>query len=144
MTIFTADLALLLRTGARINDALELIAADAPAGALRPLIEQLARSVLSGESFAEAIARRPDAFPPIYAALTRVGEASGSLAPLLEAIARERQRSETLKRSVYDALRYPAFLLLGAGAVLLFFLLAVLPQFAGVFRDFTLSSIRCW
>jgi general secretion pathway protein F len=136
VTIFTADLALLLRTGARINDALELIAADAPAGALRPLIEQLARSVLSGESFAEAIARRPDAFPPIYAALTRVGEASGSLAPLLEAIARERQRSETLKRSVYDALRYPAFLLLGAAGVLLFFLLAVLPQFAGVFRDF--------
>ena len=136
VTIFTADLALLLRTGARINDALELIAADAPAGALRPLIEQLTRSVLSGESFAEAIARRPDAFPPIYAALTRVGEASGSLAPLFEAIARERQRSETLKRSVYDALRYPAFLLLGAAGVLLFFLLVVLPQFAGVFRDF--------
>jgi general secretion pathway protein F len=37
---------------------------------------------------------------------------------------------------VSDALRYPAFLLFAAGAVLLFFLNFVLPQFANVFRDF--------
>ncbi len=35
VTIFTADLALLLRTGARINDALELLAADADIGRAR-------------------------------------------------------------------------------------------------------------
>jgi general secretion pathway protein F len=33
-------------------------------------------------------------------------------------------------------LRYPAFLLLAAGGVMLFFLTFVLPQFANVFRDF--------
>ena len=46
------------------------------------------------------------------------------------------QRAEALRRRLADALRYPAFLLLAAGGVLLFFLLFVLPQFANVFSDF--------
>jgi len=136
VTVFTADLALLLRTGARINEALELLAADAGGGRLRPLLAELVRRIHSGESFAEAIAKHPEVFPPIYGALVQVGEAAGALASALEAVAVERQRAEALKRRLGDALRYPAFLLLGAGAVLLFFLLAVLPQFANVFRDF--------
>ena len=136
VTTFTADLALLLRTGARINDALELLAADADIGRMRPTTAALATSVLSGESFGEAISRHPRIFPPIYVALVRVGEASGALATILEALATERQRSEALSRRLTDTLRYPAFLLLAAGGVLSFFLLFVLPQFASVFRDF--------
>jgi len=136
VTVFTADLALLLRTGARINEALELLAADTGAGRLRPLLGELVRRIHSGESFAEAIAKHPEAFPPIYGALVRVGETAGALAPALEAVAVERQRAEALKRKLGDALRYPAFLLIGAGAVLLFFLLVVLPQFVNVLKDF--------
>ena len=136
VTVFTADLALLLRTGARINEALELLAADAGGGRLRPLLAELVRRIRSGESFAEAIAKHPETFPPIYGALVQVGEAASALPAALESLAVGRQRAEALKRKLSDALRYPAFLLLGAGAVLLFFLLAVLPQFANVFRDF--------
>ena len=136
VTVFTGDLALLLRTGARINDALELLAADADVGRMRPTIAKVAAAILSGESFADAISHWPAVFPPIYVALIRVGEAAGTLIPILEAVGAERMRAETLRRRVSDTLRYPAFLLLAAGAVLFFFLLFVLPQFANVFRDF--------
>jgi general secretion pathway protein F len=136
VTVFTADLALLLRTGARINDALELLASDADIGRMRPTVAALATSILSGESFGEAISRHPSIFPPIYVALVRAGETSGALPTILEALAAERQRAEAMSRRLTDTLRYPAFLLFGAGGVLLFFLLVVLPQFAGVFRDF--------
>ena len=136
LTIFTGDLALLLRTGARINDALEMLATDADIGRMRPTIAALAASILAGESFGEALAKRPEVFPPIYVALVKVGEASGTLAPILEVLSLERQRAEALRRRLADALRYPAFLLLAAGGVMLFFLTFVLPQFANVFRDF--------
>jgi general secretion pathway protein F len=136
VTIFTGDLALLLRTGARINDALELLAADAETSRMRPTAAALASSILSGESFGEAISKHPKIFSPIYVALIRVGETSGALVTVLEALATERQRAEALSRRLSDALRYPAFLLLAAGAVLLFFLNFVVPQFANVFRDF--------
>ena len=136
VTIFTGDLAMLLRTGARINDALELLAADSDIGRMRPTVAKATSAILAGESFADAISHHPDVFPPIYVALVRVGEASGNLVQILEAISVERQRAETLRRRLSDTLRYPAFLLLAASCVLLFFLLVVLPQFAGVFRDF--------
>ena len=136
VTTFTVDLALLMRTGARINDALEMLAADADIGRMRSTIAALATSVVSGESFGEAISRHPKIFPPIYVALVRVGETSGALVAILDALATERQRAEALSRRLTDTLRYPAFLLLAAGGVLLFFLLFVLPQFASVISRF--------
>jgi general secretion pathway protein F len=136
VTIFTIDLALLLRTGARINDALELLASDVDVGRMRPTVSKVAAAILSGESFGEAISHHPNVFPQIYLALARVGEASGTLPAILEAIGAERTRAETLRRRISDALRYPAFLLLAAAGVLTFFLTVVLPQFSTVFRDF--------
>ncbi len=136
VTIFTGDLALLLQTGARINDALELLSADADIGRLRPTVSKLTAAILSGESFADALARHPALFPPMYVELVRVGETSGTLVGILEMLGAERVRADALRRRFTDALRYPAFVLAAASAVLLFFLSFVLPQFGAVLRDF--------
>jgi general secretion pathway protein F len=136
VTIFTRDLALLLRAGARINDGLELLAADRDFGRLRPVVADIRSHVVAGESFADALSRHEGLFPAIYLALIRVGEASGSLDQVLEVLADERGRTEALKRRLGDAIRYPLFVLGAAGCVLLFFLTFVLPQFAGVLQDF--------
>jgi general secretion pathway protein F len=136
VTIFTRDLALLLKAGARINDALDLLSGDIDLGRLRSVVASLRDGVLGGESFTEALSRHPLLFPPIYVALARVGEASGTLDHLLEVLADERARSEAVRRRLTDALRYPAFVLFAAGGVLTFFLFFVLPQFGAVLRDF--------
>src|SRR5207244_6418616 len=101
-----------------------------------PTVAKIRSGVLSGESFADALAHHPALFPPVYVALARVGEASGTLERVLEMLAAERARAEALRRKLADALRYPAFVLFAASCVLLFFLMFVLPQFAAVLRDF--------
>jgi len=136
VTVFTRDLALLLKAGARINDALELLSQDMDIGRLRPTVAKIRAAVLAGESFAEAISKHPALFPTMYVALVRVGEASGTLDHILEVLGAERVRAEGLRRKLADALRYPAFVLFAASGVLFFFLLFVLPQFATVLRDF--------
>lgn len=136
VTIFTGDLALLLKTGARINDALALLAGEADIGRLRPTVAKITAAIMAVESFADAIAHHPTLFPPMYQALVRVGEASGTLDHILEVLGAERVRIEALRRKLMDALRYPAFVLFAASAVLVFFLAFVLPQFASVLRDF--------
>ena len=75
-------------------------------------------------------------FPPIYVALVRVGEISGTLPKSLHALANDRSRAEAVRRKVVEALRYPAFLLFAAICVLVFFLMFVLPQFGAVLHDF--------
>jgi len=140
ITTFTRDLALLLKAGARLDDALELLAGDADVGRMRPVVGKLRTSLLSGESLADAIANHPALFPPMYAALVRVGEVSGTLDQVLEMLGVERARSEQMRRKLTDAMQYPAFVMVAASAVMLFFILFVLPQFTTVLQDFGSKS----
>ncbi len=136
VTIFTLDLALVLRAGARLDEALELLATDIDIGRLRPTVAKIRSSVLAGESFADALSHHKTLFSAMYVALVRIGETSGTLERILELLASERSRAEALRRKLADALRYPAFLLFAATCVLIFFLMFVMPQFGGVLRDF--------
>jgi general secretion pathway protein F len=135
VTVFTRDLALLLRAGARVNDGLELLAGDSDIGRLRPVVAEVRSRVLAGETFADALSHHPTLFLPMYVALIRVGEASGSLDQVLDVLAAERARAETVRRKISEAIRYPAFIFVAAGCVLTFFLTFVLPQFASVLSD---------
>jgi general secretion pathway protein F len=136
VTTFTRDLALLLKAGARLDDALELLADDADLGRLRPVIGKLHAALLSGENLADAVTAYPALFPPMYSALVRVGELSGTLDQVLDMLGAERARSEQMRRKLTDAMQYPAFVLVAAGGVMMFFILFVLPQFSSVLQDF--------
>ena len=140
VTTFTRDLALLLKAGARLDDALELLASDTDVGRLRPVVGKLRAALLSGESLAAAVADHPALFPPMYVALVRVGEVSGTLDQVLEMLGAERARAELMRRKLTDAMQYPAFVLIAAICVMLFFILFVLPQFSSVLQDFGAKS----
>ncbi|MDX6805929.1 type II secretion system F family protein [Terrihabitans rhizophilus] len=135
VTLFTRDLALLLRAGARLNTALELLGDDSDLGRMKRVAGRIRADVMGGGTFAEAVAAHPRLFPPVYVALVRVGETSGTLDRTLELLAAERKRAEEMRRKLVEALQYPAFVLVAAGGVLVFFLLFVLPQFSTVLRD---------
>jgi general secretion pathway protein F len=140
VTTFTRDLALLLKAGARLDDALELLAGDADVGRLRPVVARLRAALLSGDSLANAVGDHPVLFPPMYVALVRVGEVSGTLDQVLEMLGAERARSELMRRKLTDAMQYPLFVLIAAVCVMLFFILFVLPQFSSVLQDFGAKS----
>jgi general secretion pathway protein F len=140
ITTFTRDMALLLKAGARLDAALELLSNDSDVGRLRPVVGKLRAALLGGESLADAVANHPALFPPMYGALVRVGEVSGTLDQVLEMLGAERARSEQMRRKLTDAMQYPAFVLVAAAGVMLFFILFVLPQFSAVLQDFGTQS----
>jgi general secretion pathway protein F len=135
VTILLQDLALLLRSGLPLDEGMQLLAENASSAATR-LIAQLRREIGSGASFAEALQSYPATALPELIAVVRSAEATGNLERALEAIAQERHKQERVSAQVRSALRYPIFLLLVSQAVLLFFLLFVVPQFASVVRDY--------
>ena len=140
VTAFTTDIALLLKAGMRINTALGLLEREGDLGQLLPIVADVRGRVLTGATFAEALGAYPHVFPQTYVALVSAGEIAGSLEKILDLIAIERSRTEKLQRKTRDALRYPAFLLFAAGAVLVFFLTFVLPQFSSVLSDLNAST----
>lgn len=135
VTVLIRDLALLLKAGLPLDEALKLLADDARPAAAR-LVADLRKAIGSGASFAEALAGHPLSFSAEVVAMVRVAEAAGGLETVLEALAEDRARRERVADKVSTALRYPIFLLLVAIGVLSFFLVFVVPQFAVVLKDF--------
>ena len=115
VTTFTRDLALLLKAGARLDDALELLAERrrcrpaAPGGRA-----SCGPRCWPAKALPDAVAGHPALFPPMYVALVRVGEVSGTLDQVLEMLGTERARSEQMRRKLTDAMQYPAFVLIAA------------------------------
>jgi general secretion pathway protein F len=135
ITILFQDLALLLRSGLPLDEGLRLLTDDAR-GLTARLLSQLRASLASGMNFADALRAHPATNLPDVVAIVRSAEATGKLDGALDTIAQERIKQEKLSARMSAALRYPIFLLLVSVAVLTFFLIFVVPQFAGVVRDF--------
>jgi general secretion pathway protein F len=135
VTVFLRELSLVLRAGLTLDDALLLLAGEERRG-LAVVSRDLRAAISGGQSFADALKRHPKLFGADLIAMVRVAEASGNLDKILESVGEERLRTERLLDKISASLRYPAVLLVVALAVLVFFLVVVVPQFAGVLRDF--------
>lgn len=134
VTAFLGELALMLRSGLPLDEALELAGQGLPAR-LKTVAVALRRDVLGGASFVQALERHRDVFSKDIVAMARVADATGDLDGVFAAVAAQRERAHVLTEKVTGALRYPAFLIVSASGVLVFFLTQVIPQFAGLFED---------
>jgi general secretion pathway protein F len=135
VTVFLRDLSLVLRAGLPIDEALQLLAGEGTKG-ISIVARDVRAALAGGAGVAEAMRKFPHVFGPDVVALVQVAEAAGTFEAVLDSIAEERARTEQLLDKVAAALRYPAFLLVASLSVLVFFLVHVVPQFAGVMRDF--------
>ncbi len=129
ITRLLSDLSIMLNAGIRIDEALSIMGREFDNGRLKPVVTGLQAALASGRSFSQAMQDWPQLFPPFQIAMVKVAESTGMLPSLLERTAEERQRFEALAGRVSEALRYPAVLMLGTIAVLVFFMIGVLPQF---------------
>ncbi|OLP57747.1 hypothetical protein BJF93_12830 [Xaviernesmea oryzae] len=134
VTTFLTELAMLLRGGQRIDEALALLG-EGRKGGLAGIIRAVRSDILSGLALADAFAAHPAAFPPDVVALLRVADSTGRLDRAVDAAATQRLRGQALAEKLGAALRYPAFLFVTAIGVLIFFLTFVIPQFTGIIRD---------
>jgi type II secretory pathway component PulF len=133
------QLELQLRAGVNADAALAQLAEDAPAGAMRSLLEKIHADVAQGTPIHVACRFFARQFPPHLAAVIAAGEASAQLPEAIRALAGHVSSAAELHRTARRALIYPA-VVMGATAVLIVFLLGgVVPQFAAVFSSLHLA-----
>lgn len=136
ITGFTIDLAMLLKGGVTLNEALVILTQMETRRWLVKLIRQLHTGLAGGKSLSKVLVQHPKLFPPIYVKMVEVAEVSGRLEAALTSIAQERQRSEKLRKRLISAMAYPGFLGVAAIGVLVFVLLYIIPQFEGAIAGF--------
>ncbi len=143
ITALTRQLATLVNADLPLLSALSLMSETATPKSMRDLLEQLVRNIRGGRSMAQALAEHPDLFDALYRHVVAAGENSGRLGLLLERLADQLERHETLRSQLRSALVYPMAVLLVACGVMTIILVWVVPTFETVYASFggTLPSL---
>lgn len=129
----TKELSLLLGAGQQLEQALSLASRNAPSSRMQRTLSSILALVRGGAGFADALDMDGN-FPPLYIAMTRAGEASGSLDQAIEHLAEMLDRTVRIRETVISALLYPAILVSVAVLSIGLLLRFVVPQFAILFE----------
>lgn len=138
ITLFTRQLASLLRAGLPLAPALDLLAQAQTSRhqGMPRIVGALARDITGGLRFSAALQRHPAQFNALYCQLVEVGEAAGALAAVLARIAEDRERAAAQRAKVRAALTYPVAILVLAMAITAALLVWVVPTFKQIFDGF--------
>lgn len=132
---FTEQLALLLETGESLYAALGIVAKQTENTELRKIIEQVARDVSEGQSFARALTQHDSVFSTTYVNLVAASETGGFMHEVLQQLLDMDQKREKLRSTIVSAATYPMFLIAFSVAVVVFVLVIVFPKFGNMFNS---------
>lgn len=127
--LFTKQLALLLKSGIPLLQALELLI-DYFEGQFHTMLVAIKDDVKSGSSFAQSLGKYSKEFDVIYVQLVRAGEATGKLETVLDHLTNYLDRREQTKKKIRSAFRMPLIQLGVALVVVVILLYKVVPTMA--------------
>lgn len=135
--LFSKQLAILLKSGVPILQAIELLIEQFEGG-MKNMLVRIKDDVKEGISLADALAKYPKVFENIYLQLVRAGEATGKLETILERLTTYLERKETISKKVKGALQQPIIQLVVAVLVVGVLVTKVVPQMA---KNFTSKKV---
>ena len=130
---FTNQLAVMVRAGISIPDALESIGEQNDNQKFKAVIIDLKNQIEAGQSFSQALAGHPQVFSSLYINMVAAAEISGSLSEMLRKLAGYLDREAETSSQVKTACVYPIIIAVMAVLVTIFLLVFVLPRFTTVF-----------
>jgi type IV pilus assembly protein PilC len=141
---FAKNLAVLLKGGVSIDEAVKSLAEQAKPGPMKKILFRIKNRLENGVSLNSAISEEEGSFGKIFMSLVRAGEMSGSLSENLEFLAVWLERDSTLRKEINGVLLYPkivfsAVILLAAGLTI-FVLPKLVPMFTSLHVELPLIT----
>ena len=134
LALFTRQLATLVEV-APLEEALRTLTRQSEAESARVVIGDVHAGLLEGRRLADAMARQPASFPPLYRAMVSAGETSGSLTTILARLADLLERQAEVRGKLIAALAYPIVLAVVAIGVVAALMIFVVPRVVEQFTD---------
>lgn len=135
LVLFTQQMSMLLRAGARVVQALEAVESQCAKAAWREIVSGVRVEVEAGKPLSEALVRHPRMFNPVFVNMIAAGEASGDLGLAFDRVAKLAQQQQEIRSRVLGALTYPAVLSLLCVTVVIILLTFILPRFKDMFEQ---------
>jgi len=133
ITIFSRQLASLLRSGMPILNAINIISEQSENPHLKFALQNIRNAVKEGATFSFALSSYPQVFSSLYIALIRSGEESGTLPEALLRIADYRVKQEEIVSRIRMSMAYPILMAIVGLGTIVFMLTFVMPRLMGIF-----------
>ena len=132
---FTRQLAVFVKAGIPLTEAMEVIGDETADVALQRTITEMVEDLRNGGTLSGAASKHPEAFPNYYIGILGSAELTGKLDETLENLAGYLEREVETRSKVISALSYPGVVMVMAFFTVCVLAGYVLPQFKPLFEE---------
>jgi len=136
ITNLTRQLATMINAGLQLQEALTLLKSQTTNVAFAEMLNKISREIQGGGNLASALELYKHEFSPIYIALVRAGEASGTLDRVLLRLAENMEKDQEFRGKVKGAMVYPVIILSVMILVFEVLMIVVVPKLTDLYDQF--------
>ncbi len=136
LVFFTRQLATMFSAGLTIEKAISDLEKEEKNKKFRKVLKKISDDIRKGFSLSESLEQHPGIFNPLYIALVKAGEVSGTLHTVLNELSDYLEKVEDTRRKVGSALTYPLFIIVFLCGVVWGLFYYIIPMFAEVYSRF--------
>jgi type II secretory pathway component PulF len=136
LVFFTRQLSTMFSAGLTIEKAISNLEKEERNRKFQKVLRRLSDDIKKGYSLSEAMEQHPGVFNPLYVALVKAGEVSGTLHTVLDELSDYLEKIEDTRRKVMSAMAYPIFILVFLILVVWGIFYWIIPQFSEVYSNF--------
>lgn len=134
LSLFTRQFSVMLDAGLPLVQCLEILGQQQDNKSFQKVIFQTRGDVESGMTLADAMAKHPRVFEPLYTNMVAAGETGGILDVILQRLSTYLEKMVKLKSDVKTALIYPIAVIVISIIVISVIMIVVIPAFKNIFE----------
>jgi type IV pilus assembly protein PilC len=134
LALFTRQFSVMLDAGLPLVQCLEILAQQQDNKFFQKVIFQTRADVEAGMTLADAMAKHPRVFEPLYTNMVAAGETGGILDVILQRLSTYLEKMVKLKSDVKSALIYPIAVIVISIIVISVIMIVVIPAFKNIFE----------
>ncbi len=134
LALFTRQFSVMLDAGLPLVQCLEILGQQQDNKFFQKVIFQTRADVEAGMTLADAMAKHPRVFEPLYTNMVAAGETGGILDIILQRLSTYLEKMVKLKSDVKSALIYPIAVIVISIIVISIIMIVVIPAFKNIFE----------
>jgi len=127
----------LVLSGISIGEGVNILSNRIAEKKFRAIFRNIASSLASGKTLANAFLESGYRFPPIVLSFINQGENSGDMAEAFKRIISYWEKRRNIKNRLIDAFIYPSILMIIITVIVFFLTMFVIPEFTTIYSDFS-------
>src|SRR3954467_7257663 len=135
LAVFSRQFATMVNSGLSLLRALNILVEQTENPELARVLGECRNDIEAGNSLSSAMAKHPDAFPPLMVNMCKAGEVGGFLDSVMLQIANNYEAEVKLRGKIKAAITYPTVVFVMAILAVTGMLIFIVPVFANLFKQ---------